>query len=268
MNIRNAKKWSAVPRPRAYLAALAITMTAFGIRELLQPYIAPYAPFQLFVVASLLCEYLLGLGPALASGLLGLALAAHFFVAPFGTMDGISKTDVIIVANYILVTLFAIILIEYLRRALYENQLLLKVSRSRHKISLHRENDRLYLAKRRAASALTLQRLFAHFNEVLLLKLAGADLFPQALLGKLCGDVHTSAQDDALRPFHPEDRLRVLDALAAVEAGAAPCTLKLRLPGADAPTREITVSVEGMPFEGMRAAVVRVVATPAGDSAS
>jgi hypothetical protein len=257
MNIKNAKNWSAVPRPTAYLAALAITMTAFSIRELLQPYIAPYAPFQLFVIASVTCEYLLGLGPALMSALLGLLLAAHFFVAPFGTMDGISKTDVIIVANYILVTLFAIVLIEYLRRALYENQLLLKVSRSRHKISLHRENDRLYLAKRRAASAVMLQRLFAHFDEVLLLELAGSGMFPQALLGRLCG-ADIAAETDALRCFHPEDKPRLLEALAAVEAGAAPRTLELQLQRADAGVSAIAVTVESMPLEGMRAAVVRL----------
>lgn len=257
MNIKNAKNWSAVPRPTAYLVALAITMTAFSIRELLQPYIAPYAPFQLFVIASVTCEYLLGLGPALMSALLGLLLAAHFFVAPFGKMDGISKTDVIIVANYILVTLFAIVLIEYLRRALYENQLLLKVSRSRHKISLHRENDRLYLAKRRAASAVMLQRLFAHFDEVLLLELSGSGMFPQALLGKLCG-AGISAESDPLRCFHPDDKPRLLEALAAVEAGAAPRALTLRLQRADASEVSIIVTVEGMPLEGMRAAVVRL----------
>jgi hypothetical protein len=256
MNIRNAKNWSTVPRPTAYLAALGITMTAFSLRHLLEPYVAPYAPFQLFVIATLASEYLLGLGPALMSALLGMLLATHFFVAPFGVMDGVSKSDVIITVNYVVGTLFAIILIEYLRRALYENQLLLKVSRSRHKISLHRENDRLYLAKRRAASALTLRQLFAHFDEVLLLQLSGSGLFPQALFGRLCGE---DAGADALACVAPDDRLRLLEALAAAEAGGAARELRLRLGRADAPSREITVSVEAVPLDGMRAAVVRLV---------
>lgn len=260
MNIKNAKNWSAVPRPTAYLAAVGITMTAFSLRHLLQPYIAPYAPFQLFVIASLASEYLFGLGPALMSALLGLLLATHFFVAPFGVMDGVSKSDVIIAVNYILGTLFAMVLIEYLRRALYENQLLLKVSRSRHKISLHRENDRLYLAKRRAASALVLQQLFAGFDEVLLLELPGSGIFPQALLGSLCGG-QARAGADALACFALDDRLRLLDALKTAEGGGSARELRLRLAGADAQARDITVSVEGMPLDGMRAAVVRLVRT-------
>ncbi|MBK4734342.1 DUF4118 domain-containing protein [Noviherbaspirillum pedocola] len=260
MNIKNAKNWSSVPRPIAYLAALGLTMTAFSLRHLLQPYIAPYAPYQLFVIASLASEYLLGLGPALLSALLGLLLATHFFVAPFGVMDGVSKSDVIFVVNYIVGTLFAIALIEYLRRALYENQLLLKVSRSRHKISLHRENDRLYLAKRRAASALTLQHLFARFDEVLLLDLPGTGLFPQALLGSLRGG-EASVGADALTCFAPDDMLRLLDALKAAESGGAARELRLRLAGTEAQAREVSVSVEGMPLDGMRAAVVRLVRT-------
>jgi hypothetical protein len=257
MNIKNAKNWSAVPRPTAYLAALAFTMTAFALRYLLQPYIAPYAPYQLFVVASLLAEYLFGLGPALMSALLGLVLATSFFVAPFGVIDGITKTDVIIIVNYILVTLFAIVLIEYLRRALYSNQLLLKVSRSRHKIALHRENDRLYLAKRRAAAALMLERLFARFDEVLLLKLSASQLYPQARLLRLCGAL--SPAGDALQAFAPEDRMRLVEALAQVESGGGRREMQLHLLPAGGPARVISVSVEGIPFEGMRAAVVRLI---------
>lgn len=259
MNIKNAKKWSAVPRPQAYLMALVITLAAFSLRHLIHPLVTPYAPFQLLLAACLLTEYLVGLGPALFSGAVGLSLAALFFIPPFGELDGLSRGDVVVLANVVIVALLAIGLIEALRRALYSNQLVLKVSRSRHKISLHRENDRLYLAKKRAAAAVLLKRLFEHFGDVLLLKVAGTEMFPQPLLSALCGAPVSGASEDVLQHFASEDRLRLVEALAAAEAGGAARELPLRLACEGAQVLQVMVSVEGVALEDLHVVVVRLL---------
>jgi K+-sensing histidine kinase KdpD len=259
MNIKNAKNWSTMPRPQAYLAAIAITLAAFGLRYLLHPHLAPQVPFQVFVVTSLLVEYLLGLGPALLSASLGLLLGVHFFIEPYGFSDGISRSDVIVTVNYAFVTLFAIGFVEYLQRTLYSNQMLLKVSQSRHKVSLQRENDRLYLAKKRAAAADALEKLFSEFDQVLLLKIGGGASYPQALLYRLCDDMPALANADAMAAFHPEDQVRLAEELAQVEYSGRRRQTQLRLACGDATPRTITVIMEGIAIEGIHTAVVKLV---------
>jgi len=183
---KNSKYWSSTPRPLAYSAATGITLVTFAIRFMLQPHLQPYAPFQLFFIGCVVTEYLGGFGPALFSLLLSTLLGTYYFIAPYGVFDGqISRSDVVSALNFIFITLFIIGLFEYLKRTLYSRQMLLKVSQSHHKISLYRENDRLYLAKKAANAVKPFEKLFADFPHVLLLQLADGSIYPQNLFYQL-----------------------------------------------------------------------------------
>jgi K+-sensing histidine kinase KdpD len=259
MNIKNAKNWSNVPRPQAYLVSLAITMAAFGVRYALHAQIAPYAPFQMFLVASLLTEYLVGLGPAFLSAVLGLLLGIHFFIPPYRIMDGISRSDVIVTVNYALVTLFAIGLIEYLQRTLYSNQLLLKVSQSRHKISLYRENDRLYLAKKRMVAMRALEKLFLEFDRVLLFMPADGAFYPQPLLYRLSGRMDGATNDKALELFHPDDRVILKTELSQLHHGDGRRELQLRVLSEGTTCRMVKLVLERISVDDVHASVLKVV---------
>jgi K+-sensing histidine kinase KdpD len=259
MNIKNAKNWSNVPRPQAYLVSLAITMAAFGIRYALNAQIAPYGAFQMFVVASLLIEYLVGFGPALLSAVLGLLLALHFFIPPYGIVTGISRSDVIVTFNYAFVTLFAIGLIEYLQRTLHSNQLLLKVSKSRHKISLYRENDRLYLAKKTAVAMHALEKLFSEFDRVLLFMPADGAFYPQPLLYRLSGRIGGTINDDALALFHPDDRAVLKTELSQLHRGDGRRELQLRISSEGATYRMVKLVLERISVDDVHASVLKMV---------
>lgn len=259
MNIKNAKNWSNVPRPQAYLVSLAITMAAFGVRYALHAHIAPYASFQIFVVASLLTEYLVGLGPALLGAALGLLLGMHFFIPPYEIIDGISRSDVIVAINYALVTLFAIGLIEYLQRTLYSNQLLLKVSKSRHKISLYRENDRLYLAKKTAVAMHALEKLFSEFDRVLMFMPADGAFYPQPLLYRLSGRIGGTINDDALELFHPDDRVLLKTELSQLHRGDGRRELQLRISSEGKTYRMVKLVLERISVDDVHASVLKVM---------
>ncbi|SNS89135.1 protein of unknown function [Noviherbaspirillum humi] len=245
-----------MPRPQAYLLSLAITMAIFGIRYILHPYLAPHAAFHFFVVACLLVEYLVGLGPAVLSATLGFFLGLHFFIMPFGEVDGISRSDVIVAVNYAFVTLFAIGLIEYLRRTLHSNQLLLKVSRSRHKISLHRENERLHLTRKAGAAVRVLRKLFSEFDQVLLLRLEDGMLYPQPLLFQLAGAMQHGSAADAFALFEAEDRaLLESELLLMAAAGAVRRELTLRL----RTSALVRVALERIAVGGIDAVVLKLL---------
>lgn len=236
-------------------------MAAFGVRYMLHADVEPYMPFQLFVVASLLTEYLLGLGPAMLSAALGLLLGLYFFIEPYRIMDGISRSDFIVTVNYAFVTLFAIGLIEYLQRTLYSNQLLLKVSQSRHKISLHRENDRLYLAKKTSTAVRSLERLFSEFDRVLLFMPADGALYPQPVLFRLCGRIGDATGSDALALFHPDDRASLKSELAQLVKGDGRRQLHLRLACGSAGYRTVKMVLERISVENIHATVLKLVET-------
>lgn len=244
MKIKNAKNWSAHPRPRAYLMALLITMVAFGIRYMLHPLVQPYAPLQMFFLACLITEYMFGLGPALLSGSMGLLLGLHYFIAPYGEVDAISRSDIIVTLNYAFVTLFAVGLIEYLQRALYSNHLLLKVSQSRHKISLYRENDRLYLARKTSATLSAIDTIFSRFDQVLLLKLANGSLYPQSLLYQLSGWPARMQGKDGVELFHADDLATLLAHMQQIENGGAGRALQIRLMQQDGTHEAFQVRLE------------------------
>lgn len=152
MKLKNVRRWSPVPRPKAYLVALLLILIAWFIRYLLHPIVQPFIPFQFFFLACLLTEFLVGLGPALLATALSVVLALYFFVEPYQEWGHISRSDVVMSCNYIAATLLAIVLIEYLQRALYQSRLWSRVAESRYLTSMRRENDRLWAAKKNAGA--------------------------------------------------------------------------------------------------------------------
>lgn len=147
MKLKNARRWSQVPRPRAYAYALVLTFLVWVVRMALHPYVHGYLPFQLFVIDCMLIQFTVGLGPALMSTALSLYLGLYFFVEPYGKWGPISRGDLIVSCNFVLVCLVSIFLIENLRRSLYAAQLWAKIAESRYVTSMRRENERLHAAK-------------------------------------------------------------------------------------------------------------------------
>jgi hypothetical protein len=221
--MKNASSWSTLPRIVAWSAAVLLTVLAFGIRYVLHPWVEPYAAFQAFLFACIVSEYYFGLGPALLSLAMGAALGTYYFVRPYQTFASmITRSDVIVVGNFVLISLFVIGLIEALRRTLYAKQLLLKVSQSRHRISLYRENDRLFLSRKNANTAAEVGQLLSRFDRTLLLQLNDGRFYPQALLYRLAPSlVAVGPTSHWLEAFHPEDRSSLDSALENVRIDAA-----------------------------------------------
>lgn len=234
MNLKNSKKWCSVPRPLAYGASLLITLAAFAFRYLVHDYVQPYIPFQPFFLACLLIEYFFGLGPAILSAVLALILGMHYFIEPYGVINGISVSDIIVSLNFILTTLLTIAIIEYLRRTLYSNQLWLKIANSRHRTSLLRENDRLYFAKKASAAASAVERLVKDLSAVLVIQSDQGASYPQPLCYRLCERIRVDANGSGwLELFHPDDIAQLQDALQSREGmqeTRRDLTLRMRSP--------------------------------------
>jgi len=235
-------------------------MLAFFVRYALHKYVEPHAPFQMFLAACVLTEYLVGFGPAVFSAALGMGLGAYYFVPPYRVFDGIAFKDVIVMINYALVTMFMIVLVEYLRRTLYSNHLLFKVSESRHKISLLRENDRLYLAKKASSAARPLEKMLTEFDKVLLLKLPGGGCHPQQALYRLAasGESEVPAQE-WMHLFHPDDRTSLQEYLNSLEEiRGSGKSLQLRLTCGEKADSRILISADRIMMGGMPIIAVKL----------
>jgi K+-sensing histidine kinase KdpD len=263
--MKNARSWSPFSRIAAFGAATLVTAVAFGVRYLIHPWVEPYAPFQAFVLACVVSEFYFGLGPALLSLVMGGLLGTYYFVRPYQTFASmITRSDIIVTGNFVLVSVFVIVLIEVLRRTLYAKQLLLKVSQSRHRISLYRENDRLFLSRKSADTAALVEQLLSRFDRTLLLQLDDERYYPQALLYQLAPSLGSRALKRAhwLEAFHPEDRASLDAAFAEVrsDSGTRPVISARIGEAADASV----LVLERLEFEGMLATVLRLEeATPA-----
>jgi hypothetical protein len=262
--MKNARSWSPFPRIVAFGAAALVTALAFGIRYLIHTWVEPYAAFQAFVFACIVSEYYFGIGPALLSLVMGGLLGTFYFIRPYQTFGSmITRSDIIVTGNFVLVSLFVIVLIEVLRRTLYANQLLLKVSQSRHRISLYRENDRLFLSQKSADTAALVKRLLSRLDRTLLLQLDDERFYPQALLYRLAPSLESRVANRAhwLEAFHPEDRSSLDAAFANLRSDPhARPVISARI--GDAAHASLLV-LERLEFEGVPATVLRVQeATP------
>jgi len=142
MKIRNARRWAPSGGWR-FLVAITGFFFAFLIQRGLQPFVGPYLPDLFFIIAVILTEFFLGLGPALLSMTVSLFALDIFFVPPFGTFSYLDRSDFIAIVSHLSINLLAIGLIEWLRRVQYQAELLAEVSRSRYDILLRVDNERM-----------------------------------------------------------------------------------------------------------------------------
>lgn len=185
MEIKNSKNWVRFSQEQAFWGMCLITLTAFTVRYLLHPYIEPYAVFHFFIVGCLLIQYLFGYKFSVLAIFISIGLGNYFFVAPYASFDAVSSKDLITALNFGVVTLVAVAFMESLRRSVYARELLLKVMESRHKISLHRENDRIYYAKKTSEAWAILEELLTDFDKIILIKFGSADYKLEPLFYKL-----------------------------------------------------------------------------------
>ena len=147
MKIRNSTKWCKINRFQSYLIALVIYMIILELCFSIHPVESEAYLYHLFFLSSYVAAIFLGGGPAFLIIFLGLISCNYYFVEPYGHFTGLANADIFYLANYIFGGILVIITIEYLQRNVYENTLLLRVSESRYKMFLHRENQRILLTR-------------------------------------------------------------------------------------------------------------------------
>ena len=187
---------------------------AFVIRYVLQPFLEPYAPFHFFIVACLFIAYLYGYRLALVATLVSAFLGSFFFVEPYFTLGPAAVSDVIQFLNFTCVTAIAILIIEKLQRTVYARLMVLKIMASRHKISLYRENDRIYFSKSNNEAWAVLDELLTNFDDIILIQygLGNVKLEPLFLALTSSTDPVLTA-DEWQSLVHPEDLDQLLSKL-------------------------------------------------------
>jgi len=214
MRIQNSKSWVRYSFAEAALGSLTLVICAFVVRYALQPFIEPYAPFHFFIVACLFIAYLYGYRLALVSTLLSAFLGSFFFVEPYFTIGPASVSDVIQFLNFSSVTVIAIFVIEKLQRTLYARHMVLKIMESRHKISLYRENDRIYFAKSNNEAWAVLDELLTNFDDIILIQYGVGNVKVEPLFLKLSSSTVPILTLDEWQSFvHPEDLNQLLSKL-------------------------------------------------------
>ena len=170
MRIQNSKSWVKYSFGDAVLGSVVFLLGAFVVRYALQLWIEPYAPFHFFIVACLFIAYLYGYQLALFSTLVSALAGSFFFVKPYFTLGPAAVSDVIQFINFTSVTAISVLIIEKLQRTIYARQMVLKIMESRHKISLYRENDRIYFSKSNNEAWAVLDEILTDFDDIILLQ--------------------------------------------------------------------------------------------------
>ena len=238
-------------------------MTAFVFRYLIHPWIEPYAVFHAFTLGCLLIGFLFGHWFALLGMAMSVVLAEYFFVAPYGTFNDFQQKDFILSFNFGVITGAAIFFIEKLQRSLYAQGLVLKVMNSRHLLSLQRENDRAFYARKSNEAWAILEELLTDFEDILLLRFGAHDYKLEPLFYRVATQSQlTDASDTWQRSVHPDDLPRLKDALNQSTI-AAPFDLRLAQRSGD--YQHLRVQVDQFEFMGKRLSVLRraAAATPA-----
>jgi K+-sensing histidine kinase KdpD len=141
IKLRNARAWA--PRtPLRWFVAFAAFLAALALRLLLHDTFGARYPLIFFTMATLMVHFFLGLAPALAVALVSLPVGAFLFVPPYNTFGIPDNDDLFLIAYYVGSTALLMVLIQYLRRALYQSVLLAEVAESRYLMLLDSEADR------------------------------------------------------------------------------------------------------------------------------
>lgn len=228
MRIKNSKFWVGYSLTQSVVYSLLLLGIAFIARVLLHPYIEPYAPFHFFIVACLFIAYFFGYKLALIGAFISALVGNYFFIRPYVQFGPISTTDLIQFFTFALVAVIAIYVIEQLQRTAYARNMVVKIMKSRHKISLQRENDRLYFAKKQNQSWAILEGILTNFDEIVLIKYGSANVRLEPLFLELAhSPKHVLAQDEWLTLLHADDAAQLQAALDASHA-PSPHPLSLR----------------------------------------
>jgi K+-sensing histidine kinase KdpD len=148
MRINNSVKWCKWPRVQCYAAAALVYAGVFALCFILHPILDETYLYHLFFLSSYVAAIFIGGGPSSMIIVLGLVSSNYFFVAPYQQFDHLDVHDALTMGNYIFSSMLVIIGIEYMQRARYQRELLLKVAESRYIMLLRRENQRLILERR------------------------------------------------------------------------------------------------------------------------
>jgi K+-sensing histidine kinase KdpD len=257
MRIKNSKSWVSYSLTRSAVYSLLLLGMAFVARMLLHSYIEPYAPFHFFIVACLFIAYFFGYKLALIGVLISALVGNYFFVRPYVQFGPISTTDLIQFFTFASVAVIAIYVIEQLQRTAYSRNMVVKIMRSRHKISLQRENDRLYFAKKQNQSWAILEGILTNFDEIVLLKYGAANVRIEPLFLALAhSPKHLLAQDEWQTLLHPDDATQLQVALDASHA-PSPHELSLRFSHDPAQTTHAVI-VESNLFMNKTLKIVRL----------
>jgi len=186
MRIKNSKSWVPHPLSRSVGAASLIVLVSFLVRLGLHESIEPYAPFHFFIVACIAIAYFYGYKLAFVGVLVSTVLGGYYFIQPYNSFGTPAPSDWLQFANFAVVTIVAILVIENLRRSAYSRNLVLKVMQSRYRISLLNENDQLFISKKNSETLSVLQNVLTRFDDILLLKFENADIKLQPLFFEIC----------------------------------------------------------------------------------
>ena len=260
MRIQNSKSWVRFSFQESVLGAGLMLGAAFLIRYALQPYIEPYAPFHFFIVACLFIAYLYGYKLAVIATLISSFLGSYFFVKPYFTLGPASVSDVIQFFNFSFVTFVSILLIERLQRTAYARDMTLKIMDSRHKITLYRENDRIYFSKKNSEAWAILEEILTDFDDIILLQFAQAPVKLEPLFLTLANSaqrLENEAQWQSL--LHPEDLDGLMSRLAApVRAIGETENFTLRFVN-QTTSAPCAVQMESYSFMGQPLKILRIV---------
>jgi K+-sensing histidine kinase KdpD len=217
MRIQNSKSWVKYSFRQALAGSGLILLSAFLIRYALQPLIEPYAPFHFFIVACLFIAYVYGYQFALLGTFVSAFFGSYFFVKPYFSFDIATASDIIQFINFASVTLISVFIIEHLQRTLYARRMVLKIMESRHRVSLFRENDRIYFSKKNNEAWSILEEILTDFDNIIFLKFADGNIKPEPLFLALAKTDQTVFSDDAWQALiHPEDVPVLLSKLSQV----------------------------------------------------
>lgn len=242
------------------MGALSLVLLSFALRYVLHPLIEPYAVFHFFILACLAVQYFFGYRFAILSVIVSIFLGEYYFVKPYGEFNELSSKDYIISSNFALVTLTAVVFMESLQRSLYARDLLLKVLNSRHKISLLRENDRIFYAQQSNQTLALLQELLEDFDQILLIRLRGFECKVEPMFIKLTQNpAILQAKDGWLQAIHEEDKMLLDQAWSALpDRNASNSPFDLRLIQANGDIRSCRVLVEHISFAGRALAILKL----------
>jgi K+-sensing histidine kinase KdpD len=262
MQIQNSRKWSQYSAQQAWVGTAAIIFAAFAIRFVLHPYLEPYVPFHFFIVGCLVVQYLFGYKFAVSAVVVSAALGEYYFVQPYNSFGALSLSDLIITINFALVTLAAVAFMEPLQRSLYLRNLLLKVLDSRHKISLYRENDRIFYAQQSNQAWSILQDLLEDFDQILLIKFGDSDYKLEPLFFKVTqSDLLTRTSENWRQAVFVEDQALLEAALAQNTpqiGGVKALALRFVLPSGA--FNACNVRVDHFNFMGKKLSILRLAA--------